>query len=269
MSNDPTFTGSVPANYDEFLVPLIFEAYAADLASRVPNIPGNRVLEIAAGTGVVTRHLRRELPDSSAITATDLNGAMLEVAQQRSTGSDITYMPADACQLPFDNDKFDTVVCQFGIMFFPDKAKALQETLRVLKPGGKYVFNVWDTYEENELVRIVNNALTELLPEDSPKFFDTPYGECDTEHYRQQLSNAGFEQITTEVISKRSQAASARDVIKGYVYGSPVRAEIEAQRPDGIDAIASDVEDVLVARFGESNIDAKMQAVIFSAACPS
>lgn len=153
MSNhdsDKNFAGSIPKLYEEHLVPLIFEPYAEDLARRVASRKPARVLEIAAGTGVVTRHLASALPEEVLIVATDLNQTMLDTAAAVGTPRPVTWRQADAMTLPFEDAEFDAVLCQFGAMFFPDKAKAFSESRRVLKTGGAFIFNVWDRIEENE-----------------------------------------------------------------------------------------------------------------------
>src|SRR6266404_4632332 len=135
-ATDKFFAGSIPKLYESYLVPLIFEPYAADIAGRLASRSPGRVLEIAAGTGVVTRALVSTLPDRTAIVATDLNQTMLDQAAVTGTRRPVEWRQADAMQLPFTDGAFDAVVCQFGVMFFPDKPKAFAEARRVLKPGG-------------------------------------------------------------------------------------------------------------------------------------
>ncbi|HLW13061.1 MAG TPA: class I SAM-dependent methyltransferase, partial [Casimicrobiaceae bacterium] len=147
---DKVFAGSIPEIYDTLLVPLIFEPYAADLARRLAEQPLHRILEIAAGTGVVTRAMARALPPDVSITATDLNAQMIDRARAVGTVRNVEWRPADAINLPFGDGTFDAVVCQFGAMFFPDKQKAFSEARRVLRAGGSLLFNVWDRIEENE-----------------------------------------------------------------------------------------------------------------------
>src|SRR5262245_1978957 len=164
MDVDKKFSGSIPEIYDTYFVPLIFEVYATDLAGRVATRPVSRVLEVAAGTGVVTRALAAALPERASIVATDLNQAMLDRAAAVGTKRPVEWRQADAMRLPFDDGVFDTVVCQFGAMFFPDKAAAFAEARRVLRPGGVFLFNVWDRIEENEFSDVVTNALAPLFP---------------------------------------------------------------------------------------------------------
>ena len=175
--SDKIFAGSIPKLYETYLVPLIFRPYAEDLANRLASRPLSRVLEIAAGTGVVTRHLASVLPEDVAIVATDLNRPMLDMAAGIGTSRPVAWRQADAMQLPFEEAQFDAVVCQFGVMFFPDKPKVFSEARRVLRPGGVLLFNVWDRIEENEFAHTVTTALESLFPQDPPRFLArTPHG---------------------------------------------------------------------------------------------
>src|SRR5262245_8797433 len=195
-ANDKVFTGSIPVLYDSYLVPLIFEPYAQDLAARLARraTPPQRVLEIAAGTGVVTRALAAALPASVEIVATDLHPAMLAQAANAGTARPVTWRPADAMALPFGDQEFDAVVCQFGVMFFPDKAKAFAEARRVLRPGGVLLFNVWDRLDTNEFPDTITKALAGLFPHDPPRFMArTPHGYHEPERVRLDLAAAGFD----------------------------------------------------------------------------
>ena len=164
VATDKLFAGSIPEIYDRFLVPLIFEPYAADLARRVAALAPRDVLETAAGTGVLTRALAAQLAPSTRIVATDLNQPMLDQAARRQQGGSVEWKQADALALPFDDRSFDVVACQFGVMFFPDKVQGYKEARRVLRPGGRFLFNVWDRIEENEFADVVTEALAERVP---------------------------------------------------------------------------------------------------------
>jgi len=153
------FVGSIPQLYERYMVPLMFETYAADLAARVARCKPSRVLEIAAGTGVVTRQLASALSSDVSIVATDLNRPMLDHAAAIGTSRPVEWRQADVMNLPFPDQAFDVVACQFGVMFFPDKAKAYSEVRRVLRPGGWFVFNVWDRIDQNEFAATVDQAL--------------------------------------------------------------------------------------------------------------
>ena len=176
-NSNAAFVGSIPEYYDTYLGPLIFEEYSIDLANQL-NIPeGGSLLEIAAGTGLATRHMRTVLPSDTSITVTDLNEAMLDVAKKKfPSQNNMRFQTADAVNLPFEDSSFDAIACQFGIMFFPDKQKGVDEAFRVLKPGGEYLFSVWDSYEHNPLIKLVNDTLVDMFSEDPPAFLDVPLG---------------------------------------------------------------------------------------------
>src|SRR3984893_18481776 len=177
-ATDKLFAGMIPEIYDRFLVPLIFESYAGDLAERVAKVKPRDVLETAAGTGALTRAISSRLPAHARIVATDLNQPMLDRAAAKQPGDNrITWQQADALALPFEDQRFDVVACQFGVMFFPDKVQGYREARRVLKPGGHFLFNTWDRIAENEFVGVVTQALAALFPQDPPDFAArTPYG---------------------------------------------------------------------------------------------
>ena len=261
--SDTVFAGSIPELYDSFLVPLIFEPCAPDLARRVAALEPARVLETAAGTGVVTRALARVLPPSVEIVATDLNQPMLDRAAAVGTPRPVRWQQADALQLPFDDASFDVVVCQFGVMFVPDKVRAFSEARRVLRGGGTLLFNVWDRIEENEFADVVTAALAKLFPADPPRFLArTPHGHSDREAIVADLARAGFDAAPQiETLAARSRAASARDPAVAYCQGTPLRNEIEARGGVVADATAACAA-AIAERFGDGPVDGKIQAHI-------
>ena len=266
-AGDRVFAGSIPEVYERYMVPLIFEPYAIDLAGRVAHHAPRDVLEIAAGTGVVTRHLARVLPAGSRITATDLNAPMLEEAKARGTEVPVEWRTADAMELPFGDSSFDAVACQFGVMFFPDKARAFGEARRVLRPGGRLFFNAWDTLEHNEFPEVVTQALERMFPEDPPRFMArVPHGYADVEVIRRDLAAGGFgRDVQVEVVTARSRAASARQAAIAFCQGTPMRGEIEARRPGGLEEATDRAEAQLAARFGTGAIEGRIQAIVCTA----
>jgi len=259
---DKIFAGSIPKLYETCLVPLIFEPYAADLAGRLKSRPLARVLEIAAGTGVVTRALASTLPESVSIVATDLNQAMLDQAAATGTQRAVEWRQADAMQLPFGDAAFDAVVCQFGVMFFPDKARAFAETRRVLAPGGVFLFNVWDRIEENEFADTVTAALVSVFPADPPRFMArTPHGYHDRGVIERDLAGGGFTApFRFDTVAARSRAVSPRIPALAYCQGTPLRNEIEARDASRL-AEATDVAaEAIARRFGRGSVDGKIQA---------
>ncbi len=261
---DKVFAGSIPGLYETVLVPLIFETYAADLANRLKTRPLSRVLEIAAGTGVVTRALASVLPESVSIVATDLNQAMLDQACLLGTKRAVAWRQADAMQLPFPDGTFDAVVCQFGVMFFPDKPKAFSEARRVLKRGGVFIFNVWDRIEENEFANTVTIALESLFPEDPPRFMArTPHGYHDHRIIERDLANGGFIAAPRfDTIAARSRAASARVAAIAYCQGTPLRNEIESRDAARLGEATDIAAEAIGKRFGRGAVDGRIQAHI-------
>jgi ubiquinone/menaquinone biosynthesis C-methylase UbiE len=260
--SDAVFAGSIPEFYDTQLVPLIFEPYATDLARRIAALAPSRVLETAAGTGVVTRALARALPASTELIATDLNQPMLDHAAAIGTARPVTWQKADAMQLPFDDASFDVVACQFGAMFFPDRALAYAEARRVLRPGGTLVFNVWDRIEENEFADVVTDALAVVFPADPPRFMArTPHGYSDRQTIATDVANGGFNAPPRiETIAARSRAATARAPALAYCQGTPLRNEIEARAGATLAEATAACEAAIARRFGTGPIDAKIQA---------
>ena len=266
--SDKLFAGSIPKLYDTHLVPLIFEPYAADVAQRLRATPAARLLEVAAGTGVVTRALAAALPERTSIVATDLNQAMLDQAAAVGTKRPVEWRQADAMQLPFDNGAFDAVVCQFGVMFFPDKAKAFAETRRVLKRGGVFIFNAWDRIEENEFADEVTKALATIFPTDPPRFMArTPHGYHDPRAIERDLAGGGFKASPRiDTIAARSRAASPRIPAIAYCQGTPLRNEIEARDASRLGEATEAAARAIAKRFGSGAVDGKIQAHVVTVA---
>ncbi len=266
--SDKVFAGSIPKLYDTLMVPLIFEAYAAELAEFVVASSPAAVLETAAGSGVVTRALAPKLGANVRYVVTDLNQPMLDYAATRQGhDSRIEWRQADALDLPFDDASFDVVCCQFGAMFFPDRVVGYAEARRVLRPGGRFVFSVWDRIEENAFACEVTNALAALFPDDPPRFLArTPHGYHETALIREELNRAGFADIQIETREQVSRASSARNVATAYCQGTPLRNEIEA-RDAGLLQLATDRATKAIAeRHGEGPVAGKIQAHVIVAA---
>ena len=261
-ASDAVFSGSIPKLYEKYLVPLIFVDYAADLVNRLASRSATSVLEIAAGTGVVTRNLASFLPDTVSIVATDLNQPMLDLASTIGISRPVEWRQADAMQLPFPDRSFDAVVCQFGVMFFTEKAKAFSEARRVLKKGGVFIFNVWDRIEENEFIDTVTTALGSLFPDDPPRFMARiPHGYHDHLTIRQDLANGGFTalpQINT--LAKRSRATSSRIPATACCQGTPLRNEIEARDASRLGEATELAAEAIAQRFGRGAVDGRIQA---------
>jgi ubiquinone/menaquinone biosynthesis C-methylase UbiE len=266
QSSDAEFSGSIPALYDRCLGPLLFEPYARDIAERVAAIAPRRILETAAGTGIVTAAMVREIPDAE-IVATDLNEAMLAVAAERVRSPMVTFQPADAQELPFADGSFDLVVAQFGAMFFPDRVGAYREACRVLKKGGLFLFNVWDRLEANPASAAAAAAIADLFPDDPPSFLSrVPFGYHDPVLIEKDLHAAGFDEVVIETVAMRSRAADPGEAATGLAMGTPLRAEIEARDPARLQEAADAAAAALRSLAGEDGtLDAPMSALVVSA----
>ncbi|MGY3444958.1 MULTISPECIES: methyltransferase domain-containing protein [unclassified Bradyrhizobium] len=265
--SDKVFAGSVPQLYDRLMVPMIFAPYARDLAQRIKGHRPRDLLEVAAGTGAVTTVLATELPDTQ-ITATDLNEPMLAQAKTHlADKTNIRWQQADALSLPFGDASFDIVACQFGAMFFPDRVKGYAEARRVIRPGGRYFFSVWDKIAENDFADVMQQTMFQVFPGNSPQFMArTPHGYHDPARIRADLTAAGFRDIVIELVSQRSPAASPLDVAVAYCQGTPMRGEIEAQGQPSLEAATERVAEALTRRFGNGPLNGKIQALVISAA---
>jgi SAM-dependent methyltransferase len=262
---DTEFTGSIPQIYDRRLGPALFRPYAEELAARLAGFEGD-LLEVAAGTGIVTEVLDRALPPAARITATDLNPAMLDYAAAKVASPRIRWRPADGQALPFEDASFDAVVCQFGVMFFPDKVQGYREAGRVLREGGRYVFTVWDALEHNPDSRLTHEAVAALFPDDPPGFIGrTPFGYADRERILANLAEAGFADVEIEVVAARGRVDSAHQVAMGYCQGCPLAGEITARDPDGLERATAAAEAALKAHYGDGAYETELQALVVTA----
>ncbi|MDW5315543.1 class I SAM-dependent methyltransferase [Rhizobium sp. PL01] len=264
---DKAFVGGMPAIYEKLFVPMIFEPYAREMAERIAKAAPRDVLEIAAGTGVLTRAMASRLGPETRIVATDLNQPMLDRAIA-SQGADarVTFKQADGLALPFGDQVFDIVTCQFGVMFFPDKIAGYREARRVLRPTGRYLFNVWDRLENNAFVLTAARALTEMFPADPPRFMErTPHGYHDLSAITADARAAGFSSVQTETIVEVSRAKSALEAATAYCQGNPLAAEIEARAPGKLQDVTETVAAALRRQFGDGAIEGSIRAHIITA----
>jgi ubiquinone/menaquinone biosynthesis C-methylase UbiE len=263
-----SFVGDIPAHYDRGLGPHLFVDYAADIARRAAAGRPRRVLEIAAGTGVVTRMLRDTLPDSVKLVASDLNAPMLEVARRKfRDGENVEFRPADATALPFADAAFDGLVCQFGVMFFPDKATSYREAFRVLAPGGRYYFSVWDSIDCNPYARIWHETISGLFGKDAPRFHSVPFGYHQIDPITVGLAAAGFDEIEVHVIRIDKTIPKARLLAEGLILGNPIVDEIRSRGADAIAVVAA-LTAALQDAFGPDPGRTTLQALVFDARKP-
>jgi len=261
--SDTSFTTDVAEFYESTLVPLIFRPYARDLAERTRDLAPSSVLEVACGTRVVTRALAEALPDSCSIFATDLNGAMVAHGQQIGTTRPVTWREADVMELPCADDSFDVAVCQFAVMFFPDRVAAYREIRRVLRPGGTFVFNVWNSIDQNEFAEVITDAVGTLYPENPPHFLArTPYGYGSPAEIESDVTAAGFETCVLVQKDEVSMAATSDLPAVACCLGTPLRNEILARDPDGLERATEVATEALRSRFGGGEIEGRISGVV-------
>lgn len=264
-TQDTAFFGSIPAIYDQFMVPLVFAPYAQAAAQKAVSFRPERILETAAGTGVVTEALHRALPQAQ-IVATDLNPPMLEKAAQRVSAPNVRFEPADAQDLPFADASFDLVVCQFGLMFYPDKVRGNAEARRVLREGGRYLLVIWDRIERNLATMVAGRAVAEIIPHEAARFYErVPFRYHDKAVIAADLKAAGFDNVEFETISLASRAGSARDAAIALVQGTPMRADIEQIDPDMLGPATDAAEKALAQFEGPDGFSAPMSAHLVTA----
>lgn len=258
------FTGDIPDFYDRGLGHAMFEGCAADIARRAAADNPLRLLETAAGTGIATRCLRYTLPASTELTATDLNVDMLSRARDKfAVGEQVTFMSADAAALPFPSFSFDTVVCQFGVMFFPDKSRAYREVRRVLRGGGRYLFSVWDAHAHNSFARLAHEAVSQSYPSDPPPFFQVPFGYHHVEVIRDSLREAGFNAIDASIVRLESRVPDPALFARGLIYGSPVIEQIRRRLAMDPERLVETLTDSLVRELGLPERPLELQAIVF------
>ncbi len=262
--SDKVFAGSIPEIYDTYLVPLIFEGFAEDLAGRAAALAPRAVLETAAGSGVVTRALAAKLASDARYVVTDLNRPMLDrAASRQAPDSRIAWQQADALHLPFEDASFDVLCCQFGVMFFPDRVAGYAEARRVLGSGGSFLFNVWDRIETNEFADAVTDAAGAVFPDDPPRFLArTPHGYHDLALIREELGKAGFTRVSIATIEAASRAPSPRHPAVAYCQGTPLRNEIEARNAALLDAVTDRATAAIAERFGDGPVSGAVSGKI-------
>ena len=259
------FSGSIPSNYDEYLGPLFFEPFSQHLGAHIAQLAPTAVLELACGTGRLTRQMDAHLPGTSTIVATDVNPAMLQVAQEQLGGRGIEWNVVDAVSLPYPDARFDLVVAQFGVMFYSDRAKAYREALRVLKPGGRLLFTCWDEVEKNPAAHITQQVIKEFFPTDTPAFYTVPFSYHDKELIREEVLLAGFDHIHCEQVTLEGYAGSEAMAARGLLEGSPIHTSILDRDPFALPVMLTELGNRLARRFGAKDLRVPLNAWVVEA----
>ncbi|MES1202490.1 MAG: methyltransferase domain-containing protein [Pseudomonadota bacterium] len=259
------FAGDVPSHYDHGLGPVLFAPYSRDMAERAKALAPKRVLELAGGTGLVSRALRDALPADAALTVTDLSEGMLAVAK-RKFGADenVAFAQADAMALAFPDASFDLLVCQFGVMFFPDRRHAFAEARRVLSADGAYLFSTWGPMAANPYSEVAHEVGARFFPNDPPQFYRLPFSCSDPAPIDADARAGGFRRVEHAVVRFTQTLDDPGRFARGMVYGNPFIDEIKKRGGVDPEAVVQAVEEGLRARLGPS-LAMPLQALVFLA----
>ena len=260
------FTGRIPHFYDHGLGPVFFVDFADDIARRAAASAPMRLLELAAGTGIVTRHLRDLLPQEARLTATDLNPPMLEVARGKFRADEaVEFEPADATALPFPDASFDAIICQFGVMFFPNKDEGYREAHRVLVSGGQYLFSVWDSHRHNPIGRLITEIVTQFFPHDPPQFYQVPFGYHRIDLIKDSLEAAGFTDLRIAVLSLNKTVHDVATYARALVLGNPLVDQIRSRGGVDPEQVIESLAEAIPREFGTDPVRLPLQAIVFEA----
>jgi ubiquinone/menaquinone biosynthesis C-methylase UbiE len=260
------FSGNIPDNYEKCLGPLFFEPFASVVAERIRQIQPLSVLEVACGTGRLTKYLPAGLSAGASITATDVNPAMLDYAKNiLAEHKGIRWAVVDAVNLPYENEAFDSIISQFGVMFYSDRPKAYSEAYRTMKPGGTFFFTAWDKFEFNPAARLTNETLTEFFPIDTPAFYKVPFSYHDERQIHQDLASAGFKNIRMEILRVKGYADTAETAAKGLLEGTPVYTAIAERDETMFTPMRKALAEKLAFLLGNKNLSVPLQARLVTA----
>jgi SAM-dependent methyltransferase len=262
--------GSIPSFYENGLGPNIFHDYADDLAIRSGGISGSRILELAAGTGIVSRRLRDAMSPHASLVVSDLSDDMLEIASGKfGSDEDVEFVLADAMALPFDDSEFDAIVCQFGVMFFPDKPNSFKEAARVLTSGGRYIFNTWGPMSANPYSRISHETVSEFFPVDPPGFYKAPFAYGDPVEVRNDLNAAGWDDVEHETVHLNKPVTDPHAFAKAMIFGTPTIDLLRERGGVDPDEIVDVIHRRFLDQFGDGPTIMPLQATVFICRAPT
>jgi ubiquinone/menaquinone biosynthesis C-methylase UbiE len=261
--NSIQFTAGIAEIYEKYLAPVFFISTSKDLVTHIPGSPA-KILELATGTGQVTRILVERYPDAK-IFATDLNPGMLGVAKRIVTSENISWDIVNAEEIPYSSDEFDALICQFGIMFFPDKQKALGEAYRVLKPGGTITFNTWDKLESNHICKLADDAVKSVFKVDPPQFYHVPFSMYDTDEMTKMMQSAGFKNIKIENRKIEGFSDSAENAVLAFTEGNPIAEQIKERDESKLPVLKAAMLDAFKKEYGNGSFNIPLSEFIVTA----
>lgn len=250
---------AIPGKYERYLGPYLYEPYAIHTSGMIKGSP-QRVLELAAGTGRVTRHIAGKLDPAAKLIATDINPGMLAIARKQVTAVNVEFLEADTQNLPFPDNHFDCVFCQFGFMFLPDRQKGFNEACRVLKPGGQFIFVTWDKPENNITVHISQQTVISHLEDPPPPFYARPYSMHDPVELHKHISTAGFSSATIERVTLTGECPTAMDAATGFVEGNAIVHEILGQEDGLLERIKGEIVEKIHAQVSADPVRSEINA---------
>lgn len=259
------FSGNIPVNYDSYLGPMFFEPYAVDMAERIAKLSPKSLLELAGGTGRLTRFLPSVVAEGGTIIASDINPAMVEFGKSKTSHLNIEWKVVDAAELPFGDAQFDAVAVQFGVMFYGDRVKAFREALRVLKPGGTLIFNCWDEITNNPMALQANETLLHFFPVDTPAFYSVPFSYYDESLMHEELTEAGFREVRIHLVPQTGASASAADAARGLIEGTPTVTAINDRDARILPELIDHLEKKITRLFGAVNLQVPLMARVVTA----
>lgn len=260
------FSGSIPMNYEKYLGPLFFEPFAKNISNRVKELQPSSVLELACGTGRLTKYLPFAISPGGRIVATDINPAMLEYAKHSLRDLEgIDWKVVDAVELPFRDNCFDVVVIQFGVMFFSDRHQAFTEALRVLKPGGTLIFSSWDQLRNNPVARVTDELVTRYFPMDTPGFYKIPFSYFNEHKIHEELDEALFHNVSIELLKLYGESKTAAEAAMGLLQGSPIHTAIVERNASVLPVMIEQLTEEIASLFGKKNLSIPIQALVTTA----
>ena len=257
-----SYSGSIPEYYDRYLETLLLKPYALKIAGEVEKLKPEKVLELSAGTGILTEALINKLPETTRILATDINPDMLDLAKYKLwTNFNISWQLADATDLPYEANEFDVVLSQFGVMFYKNRHLAYRKIRQILKPGGTFIFNTWGSIYENFIIELTERALKRVFPFDTPGFLEIPFGYHSYEQIIHDLTIAGFSTFRINTVKLTGYAVNSFEATLGLLQGTPLYTEIIGRNPSLLPMVIDELNELITEHYGRYHIKVPLVAL--------